>query len=456
MERGNTAKKRLQRHLATASCLLLLSAQQVGAETLKEAAQFMIETHPDIRTVAHNRLARDQERVQARSLYWPKIDANAGFGIADYRKPYDSNFGAEEYTISGRLNVFNGLGSIHEVKRQEARINSAAYQLQSDAANLTLRAAEVYCDMLRHTTLLELARENLLIHERIADQIALRSESGVSSMADVDQVQARLALARANVVTAEANLEDAKSSYFAVIGKMPKDLAKPEIPPNVLPASLDEALAIAEEHHPTYQSAIADLGARKMQYEVAKSPFLPLVDVEVDKRWNNNSGYDPLWEDSLIAMVRVRYNLFQGWKDEARRQETFEQINEAREISKHTRRQVVEGLRLSWMAYQAVMDGITYQRQRVEAISRTSEAFSKQWSIGQRTLFDVLDAAAETIDAKKSLIHAEYDGLYSGFRILNSMGSIVPALDLQLPEEANPFDEDNDFASAFPETVNLE
>lgn len=441
MRNKTMRKKSFQYFLFSASFFVLFAAPNIQAETLQQAVQYMVQTNPDIKTVVHNRLARDQELNQARSGYWPKIDANAGVGFTDYSKPINSNHGTEEYTLSFRQNLYNGLATINEERRQKARINSAAYRLRSVADNVTLRASEVYCDVLRYTELYELAKENLKIHERLTDQITLRSESGVSNMADIDQVSARLALAHSNVFVASTNLEDAKSNYFSVIGKMPEDLVKPEIAENLIPATLDEALQLAKENHPTLKSSIADLEARKMQHEVAKSPYLPIVDIEVDKRWRNNTDYDPLWEESLVAMVRVRYTLFNGWKDKARRFETHQLAKEAQEISNHTNRQVIEGLRLSWMAYKAVTDRKKYLQQRVEAISKTSQAFSKQWNIGQRTLFDVLDTEAEAIDAKQNLIDVEYDGLYAQFRILNSMGSLVNTFGVQLPEAAKPLND---------------
>jgi len=58
----------------------------------------------------------------------------------------------------------------------------------------------------------------LLIHERFFDQIRLRSQAGVDRGVDLEQIKARLALAQSNLIVTEANVENARTDYKAVIG----------------------------------------------------------------------------------------------------------------------------------------------------------------------------------------------------------------------------------------------
>ena len=72
-----------------------------------------------------------------------------------------------------------------------------------------------------------LAKENLLIHERFYDQIKLRSQAGIDRRVDLDQITARLALAKSNLIVTQANIENAKTDYQAVMGYLPVNLVKP-------------------------------------------------------------------------------------------------------------------------------------------------------------------------------------------------------------------------------------
>ncbi len=410
-----------------------------GAETLQDAVQKMISSNPDIRAVAHNRLARDEEVRQARSGYFPTLNVEAGAGKDWVEKPYDRELSPREARISLRQNLFAGLSTMNEVERQKARVESEAYVVRSTADNTALKAANVYLEVLKNQAIVELAQENLTLHQRISDQIRLRSESGVDRLADMDQVQSRLNLAQANLVVTEQNLLDAQTNYNAVVGNLPMQLTRPEPPATLLPPSRDEAENLAVANHPQLKSALADLEARRKQDEVAKSPFMPIIDLEADQIWQKDTYNTSLDEDQeredLRVVLRLRYNLFNGWKDEARKTETLHLINEAQEIRNHTHRQVIESTRLSWQAHEAAKKKTDYLQQRLQFATKTASAYTKQWNIGQRTLLDVLDAEAERIDSARQLVTADYDGLYAQYRILNATGRLIPALKLQWPDE---------------------
>lgn len=423
------------------TCLLALgvlfcSFTSSYGETLQEAVQEIINTNPDVRSVAYNRLARDQEVIQAESDYLPKVELQLGVGVDKVEEPFDEQLDSNLAQISLRQNIFNGLATMNEVDRQKARVRSEAFILRSTIENTALRTARVYIDVLKNKSIQELAKENLLIHERIADQIRLRSESGVGRKVDMDQIQSRLTLAHSNVILARQNILDAETNYMAVVGRIPKDLSQPEITESILPDSLEEAEQLAVARHPTLKSADADLEARRYQDETAKSPFYPSVDLELDQIWEHETDYSTEKRENLRALVRLRYNLFNGWNDQARKAETLHLVNEAREIRDNTHRQVIESTRLSWQAYQSALARIQYLEQRVQFATATASAYTKQWNIGQRTLLDVLDSEAERIESIQQLIVAKQEGLYAQFRVLNATGQLVTALAVQWPHEA--------------------
>lgn len=424
------------------SGMCLIGAGTGQAETLSEAIIEVMQTNPQVRSQVFNRLARDEEVTQAKAGYLPTLDVEGAIGWADYQEPEDvDDLEPWEASISVRQNVFNGLATKNEVARQKARVNSSAYRLQGVSENLALQTASAYLEVLRNERIKKLAEENLLTHQRIADQVELRSKSGVGSQADAEQVQSRLSLAQSNVVVTETNLVDAKTNYFAVVGHLPGELVTPVAPDGWMPPSLEEAEKVAVKEHPTLKSAHADLEARKKQEDVAASPYYPVLDLELDQTWEEDTSYTGERIESTVAMVRLRYNLFNGFKDKARKLETQQLVGEAREIKNNTSRQVTESLRLSWMAYQAVLDREEYVKMYVESSQATADSYTKQFDLGKRTLLDVLDTEAELIQAKKDLIDVTYDGLYAQYRILNGMGRLVSTLGLSLPEESMVEDE---------------
>ena len=78
-------------------------------------------------------------------------------------------------------------------------------------------------------------------------------------------------------------------------------------------------------------------------------------------------------------------------KTTARRRETAERINQAKEIRDNTHRQVVESMRLSWVAHQTVKQQLEFFRIYKDSSIKSNLAYQKQFNIGQRTLLDLLD-----------------------------------------------------------------
>jgi adhesin transport system outer membrane protein len=417
------------------AAVLVLGGGTAQAETLQDAINYMLQTNPEIRAISWNRQARDEEVRQAKSGYFPSLDVTAGTGYQEQYEPFDDTTYPNSTVLSLRQNVFHFGTTKFEVDRQKSRVRSAAYRLQGTAENVALQASRVFLNVLRHLELYDVAKENLANHERIYDQIKLRSVSGVDSKADLDQVMGRLALARSNIVVAQSNIVDAETDYQAVIGRLPENLLRPEPVDSAIPATMEEAEQLALADYPIVKSAQADYEAREAQHEVAKRSVYPSFDVALDYKWEDDVdivGY----QEEFVATGMVSFNIFRGWWDVARVAETRHLICEAWEILNNTRRQTVQSTRLSWEAYEAAQDNITHLEEYVKSTGLTAEAFVKQWSIGRRTMFDVLDTQAEYLNAKADLVNARYDKMYAQYRILSGVGKLVPTLGLEWPEES--------------------
>lgn len=418
-----------------ATGFLVMSPGLVQAETLQDAVKYLLKANPEVRAQSYNRMAKDLEVRQAKAGYLPTIDLYAGTGYDRHYRPVDDTTYPDFATISIRQNVFRFFGTQSEVERQEARVKSSAYLLNGTAENLALQATKVYLQVLKSQELYDLAKENLLVHRRIFDQVDLRSESGVDRRSDNDQVSGRVALAKSNLAAAQNNLLDSRTDYQAIIGYMPGDLIMPAPVSSAIPATLEEAEQLALNNNPTIKSSKADLEARNKQKETAKSQLYPSFDVAFDYNWKYDVD-NPGKEEFYTAMALVSFNIFNGGWNKARIGQTTYEIHEAEEISRNSMKQTVQSVRLAWQSNKTAAERVVYLEEYVKASGTTADAFTSQWNIGRRTMFDLLDTQAEHINAKVSLLNAKYDKMYSEYRILNSMGKLIPSLGLPLPEQS--------------------
>ena len=421
----------------------VLAFQPASAQSLSEAVDQTIRTNPDILIDVNRRLANEQNVRQARGGYLPKVDLALGVGgewsenIST--RPGHKTLTRTESSLTLTQMLYDGAGTTSEVERHTARVESAALKVAGTSEQIGLRAVETYLDVLRRQEQLDLIQENLAAHERTYGQIKLRADSGVGRKADLEQAQARLSLSQANLASAQANLREAIINFQRVVGEVPKDLSKPAAP-EVLPASADEAVETALNNHPILRSAKADIDATEAQTRAAESAMKPRVDLEMGTSWNNDLDGVDYKNNDAYAMLRLRYNLYHGGTDKARISETRIQTQEAIEVMNRTSRQVEESTRLSWNALETAADRLPKIKAQADATERTRDAYAKQFSIGQRTLLDLLDSENELYTSRSNYVDAQYVELFAHYRLLADTGRLVESLGVQPREEAKPME----------------
>jgi adhesin transport system outer membrane protein len=423
----------------------------------------MIETNPQVRSAAHGRLARDQQIRQARSGYLPTFDLEAGAGknwmdrtirereLIDpeakvppgeepaYKwddKTYSNDLTPLEARAILRQNIFHGLATRNEIERQQARVRSGAYSVQATSEDTALKTVSAYLEVLRRQELVKLAEKNLDLHQRMTDKVWQRSTAGVGTTADIDQIETRLNLAKSDLVISKQNLMESEANYLSLVGRLPVDLVLPEPNDSLLPLSIEDAVQEAVDSRPGLKAAIADIEARRKARAIADAPFMPTIDLEAQENWDDEIEVADESKEEFKVMLTLRYNLFNGFKDEARKAEATQLISEAREIRNQTERKVVESVQLSWRAYQSAIHRLPLLEKRVMYAKESATAYEQQWEIGKRTLLDVLNTEAEYISSDRQRVNAEFDLLYAQYRLLNGIGKLVPSLELEWPKES--------------------
>lgn len=428
--------------------LAMAISLSANGQTLNEAMQSALEVHPEIQAGINARLSVEEQMKAAKGGYLPQVDLLAGYGREGTDSPGTRAVEGHEYNTltrgesSLRLQqmLFDGFATSSEVGRQRATVNARAYELLGTSERTALTVAEVYLEVLKRREMVRLAEDNLRSHERIYDQISLRSERGVGRMADLDQAEARLAQARNNLITEQTNLADAQVNYYSVVGRDPSELSMPQGLPGRLPENLQAAREELLTNNPFLSSAQADVQASEQQYEAAKSTFYPRFDAELSQGVDNNIDGVPGHSNEWQAMLRMRYNLFAGGSNKADLQSKAHQVNQAMDIRNNALRVLSEDLGLAWNALENARQQLPIAQQYVDYSSRVRDSYQKQFGLGERTLLDLLDSENELFTAARRLEEVRYTELFTQYRIKATMGSLLQSQGVVAPMAAAPLD----------------
>ncbi|MFC3396439.1 TolC family outer membrane protein [Brenneria rubrifaciens] len=420
--------------------LIVAFANTAYADTIQEAIKHSLNTHPEVSASINSRFSAEHDLSAAKGAYLPSVTLNAGVGREETDSSstrFSGNHGVEltrsESSINLSQMVFDGFATSSEVARQRATVNSRAYNVLNTSETTALNAVEVYLSVLQRQEFVRLAEANLASHERIYDQIRLRSEQGVGRLADMEQAEARLAQARNNVLTEKTNLDDAITNYLSVVGKEPDNLILPDSAMLSVPASLAEARRIMLANSPALKSAESDVEATEKQYEASKSTFYPRVNVELARSMDNNidgsRGHNNEWQ----AMLRMQYNLYQGGSGKANMESKAYQIKEAQDVRNNALRLLDEELRLSWSALNNARQQLPIAAEYAERSMKVRSAYQKQFSLGERTLLDLLDSENELFTAQRRLVEVRFIGRFTEYRIKSRMGDLLKSLSIPEP-----------------------
>jgi len=410
----------------------IMAAGFVQAQTLPEAMQKAMEVHPEVQAGVNARIAQDYQVRAAKGGYLPRVDVLAGYGKESSDNPTtraDGSHGWEtlnrgESSIRLRQMLFDGFATSNEVGRQQATANSRAYSLLNTSERTALTVAQVYIAVLTQREMVGLAEGNLKSHERIYDQIQLRTSRGVGRLADMDQAEARLAQARNNLITEQTNLADAQTNYLSAVGELPDQLEIPA-PFAMMPADLEEARRQMLENSPVLRSAESDIAATEKQYQAAKANFYPRFDAELGRNADNNVSGEEGHANGWEAMVRMQFNLYSGGSNKADLQSKSYQTGQALDIRNNALRQLNEELGLAWNAYNNANAQVPIAQQYVERSTRVRTSYQQQFSLGERTLLDLLDSENELFTAQQRLLQLKSLQTFTQYRLQADIGTLL-------------------------------
>lgn len=404
----------------------------VNADTLGDVVKVAVSTHPTVAAREAAQRAREDTISEERATYFPTLDLTMNYGIRAIenattraRTPDQDFHQTSLAQIQATQLVFDGFDTINRERAAKIRAEVAVDEIHDAEESIALKAAQAYLEVLRDRLIEELAEENVKSHTAVRDDMKVKAEGGGNSVADLRQAESRLFQAQARLEELRGVLHDSISNYLEAVGTLPGELEPPTIPEGAFPQSMDEAIAMALDGNPGVNSAVKTVSARMVDLETVTSPYWPNLTLEATHSRAFNTAGIRAFDDETTALAVLRYNLFRGGADKARRSRARELISQATSLEAEAKRAVEEQMRVDYNAYEVAKKSVPLLEERVDRSSEVLKAYSEQFALGQRTLLDVLDIENELFQAEVALAEAETNLLFGQIRVLSTMGTLV-------------------------------
>ena len=413
----------------------LVASVNLNALTLNDALDDALTTNPIVLERLKNYDKTVYDLKIAKSEYAPTLDLISKLG---YKYNYDRNssplFSREGYhmyqnSLVLTQNLFKGFGTKYKVEYEEARVMAAAYNYVEKTNDIAFNVVKNYLNVLKFKELHTLEKENILLTQDILNKTKKLSDSGSGLLSDVKKVDSSLQLAEFNLLTQENNLMDAEFNLGKILGKKVNqgELSLPSFNYK-LPATIDEATMHSTEYNPSMIVSEYNIKTSKYALSESKSAFSPTVDFEFAYNFDRNTGDVEDHNRNYTALVVFKQNLYRGNADINNVNKNKLNVMQEYEAQREIKRQIIEGLQLSWSAYTMIEKQLVFLNSYKEQSKGTLDLYRAEFEDGTRTLIDLLTAQDDYISSRSKIINASYDLLFAKYRVLDAMGEMVNTL----------------------------
>lgn len=425
-----SARKAL-RLLLSASATLAAAAPAL-ADDLREALTSAYNTNPTLQAARSTQRATDEGVPLARARGLPSLSGQANF--TEFLKKNPVAFTAPDRAVTADVNfgvpVFSGGAVKNAIRAAKTRVEAGQEDLRATESGVFAQVVAAYMDVIRDSAIVGLSRNNVEVLDVNLRATSDRYEIGDLTRTDVAQSNSRLALARADLRSAEVNLVSSRERYIQVVGKAPVDLAPPPPLPG-LPATADDAVAFALENNPDLIAARERSKAAGYDVKVADAAKLPTVSLNTVGSYQDYLGTlgggvpgASFQQRATTAQagVSVSIPLFQGGAPAAQTRQAQARESAALEQEIGVERDVIASVRSSYASWSAANEIIAMNQTAVDAAALSLEGVRAENSVGNRTILNILDAEQELLRAQVQLVTARRNAYVAGFNLLSAMG----------------------------------
>jgi outer membrane protein len=428
---------------------MCLSAAPLSAETLRDALVKAYTTNPQLEAARAQQRAQDESVPIQRASGLPSLSSSAN--LTEFLKSSGTSFISPERSLSANLElsvpIYSGGSVANSLRAAKTRVEAGRADLRGTESAIFAQVVAAYMDVIRNEAIVSLSANNVDVLAVNLEATSDRFEIGELTRTDVAQSESRLALARSDLESAQANLAAARENYIALVGSAPTDLQAPPPLPG-LPDSADAAVDLALEHNPDLIAARERAIASGFDIDVAGAGRLPRLDAFASGGYQNflgtlgsipGTGSADQVNTTAQAGLRLSLPIFQGGRVSAQQRQAQAQSSAALEQAIATERSVIAQVRASYSSWRASRAIIASTQAAVDAAELSLEGVRAENSIGNRQILDVLNAEQELVATRVQLVTAQRNEYVAGFSLLAAMGR-AEARDLGLDAEVPLYD----------------
>lgn len=306
----------------------------------------------------------------------------------------------------------------------EAEANYAAEQ-----QNLMLRTARAYFDVLFAQDSHEFALAEQRAIERQLEQAKARFEVGLIAITDVHEAQAGYDQARANVIQAENQVDNAREALQEIIGEFDISLARliEDVPlKGPEPENIEDWSDLAQQSNLGIIAAENRSLVAKKDIDLQFAGHLPSMDLIGAAGFTDNNRPRGIPTEYQVIGMQVNVPMFAGGGVNSRVRQARHEYEAAQENLDGVRRAVKRQVKDAYRGILSAISQVEALRAAVVSSQSAVEASEAGLEVGTRTMVDVLTEQRNLFRAKRDYARARYDYIINSLALKQAAGTLNP------------------------------
>ncbi len=412
----------------------VLCAGSAAAEDLQTVYKQAASTSP---VIAQARAQLDADlagKPLARSVLLPHINAGASGGMNTARvtgfgaQPISTGYHSDVFSASLTESIFNGQ-ALTAMQQSDSRIRASEAALAYAEQEVTLQVTQAYFGVLQAQANQRVAQQQMDLIESIDKQTRASLQVGSGDIISVQEVQAQLDAAQADLIAANNAVIVAKNQLQRLthqpVGNL-EDVTSLQ-PTGPQPDTIGPWLAAALKNQPLLQQAKATLKVSEQEVQYAKRARWPTLTLSGIGQHAAGTLIPPLAIDQIGGSLNLSIPIYEGGGTRAG-------IRQAEAISKLNRASVAniqDQIQLDTQtAFQNLQDSVAQfqaMQQSVHSAKVSMDGTRKGYEIGSRSIIDLLTATTNYAAAQRNYYLALYTQLVARTQLKAAAGDLTPA-----------------------------
>jgi outer membrane protein TolC len=413
---------------ATAAEPLIREGEEL---TLERCLEIAIKNQPVIMQYLYTTQANEAQLGQAKSGYYPKLDANSSFNSYNAAKqtsdpipPINTLYG---YKYND--NTLTLTQKIYDFGKREDNVDVARLNLDSSRMDVENQITTVVNSVKNAYYLVLKAKYSHAVYVDVRDQYRkqldqarLFFEAGKKPKYDVTNAEVYLSNADLKLIETENELSRALVSLNTAMGydgnasytvKELKVLESYKI-------TEQEAVERANKNRQDLQSLLVQKASAEKSVDLARKDYFPSFDA--------NAGYEFAGSQTPLAQgwtagVSLTWNLFQGFSTQQGVQKALANLKVTEAKIANIKLQILQDVKTALLNLKKAEESIANAKVQVKQATENMELANLRYQMGLGTTLEVTIATVNYSQAKQTHINSLYDYVTAKANLEKAMGA---------------------------------